>query len=168
MRFLDYLQEEFCKNMGFASHSDAENTIYVDPSKAEIIKASKASPVSKVDGYDLGDIRFIADNRDKKFFIWPASTDIHPNVAAMLIRAGEIKKVPAKYASSWQAPYFLMGIAEVSENAKLKLKVCDNWEWNEGSPFVKVAATTDWGWLKKSYFSDISWIEKFKKEKGWK
>jgi hypothetical protein len=55
-----------------------------------------------------------------------------------------------------------LGIARVGADGKLKLKQCDNWEWQKREDWLKDAVETDWSWLKKRYFSDISWIKRFK------
>ncbi len=143
-------------DMNSRQYYEQENALYVNPTKSEIYKASKAA------GPGSGDIRFIADSRNKKFFVWNAEVEIHPHVAPMLVKAREIKPV-TKYPSAWQSPYFLMGIAKVEKNGKLKLTNCDNWEWNESSSWIKEAVFKDWTWI-KGYFSDMSLLDYYRKK----
>lgn len=108
--------------------------IYRNPTLGEV-KSLKATNVG---------VRFIADSKFRKVYIWDASKSIHNEIFSFLVSLG---------VESWDnLDYCVNGIANVSDSGQLTFTV---WDFaarpgemdNEKVNYFKRVKSQDWRWL---------------------
>jgi len=160
MRFNQYLHEEYCTVVRVGRMGGTRNPlleIYVNPSKDEV----KEYYLSLGDGME--EIRYTADSRTKKLFIWDANHLNHHNAILHLIKVGEMKLVSAPGFPQY-SEYLLNGFAGATRNGKLEMGDSDDLFtiWNTDRTRIQSKLNQDWTWL-KPYFNSISQIKQWKK-----
>lgn len=75
MRFLKYLQEEW---IATRKRGKSSYPIFVNPDKSELTEIIKTSK------WGHGGVRFIADFKGKKVYVWDAGEEIHDSVYRFL------------------------------------------------------------------------------------
>jgi hypothetical protein len=137
MKFLTYLQEEYCdviKYMGTA------HPVFENPT---------ADDLKELIGHDL---RFTAVNSTKKLYIWRASISNHDSTVRYLINR---KTIPPIEDSVSTDSNLFNGFAKI-EGKKLSMGESDDFTFYD-LDVLRERLQKNWDWL-KPYFTNLNYI----------
>lgn len=134
-------------------------TVYENPTQSEMKKAGYLSVDDDGEEHPLskqfqGDVRYIADARDKKVYVWGAWDSIHDDVRRLL-------KFPDQ-SQTFKTPYLIEGVAKVTVSgvATNDMQQSDYWtrvssknilgqDAKKFKLFFNTVFSYDWLWLDK-------------------
>jgi len=149
MRFINYLQEKYVgsKKSTFGSRNKKVYSIYTNPTKLEMKFAIEESQDKE--------LRFVADNLNKKIFVW-SSDLLHDDVWDNFLAKTYAKGRGNDFSIS---PDLLPGNAVKIGNS---YSMINSDEVDCDSQWVKDIIDIDWSWANK-YVNVTKWLNKFKK-----
>ena len=149
MRFIKYLKEEY---LGITRDSKLGDTwtYYVNPDSSDLKELGRSNMR----------VRFIADNKNQKLYIWGALAANHFEGQDYLIKQGFIEK-PKKNRVSFDSN-FLNGMGDIKGNKlSTTMSDCHDFLLYPDEEEVNKKMTHSWSWLKQ-YFVNLVFIKKLK------